>query len=852
MAEPGGGRTDLDGHWSCQKCVLRWELLGWRPCAAKMPGEVTDGVTLRRAQVALAILVGHRTTLRRRALFPDGWYALHVGPLGESEASDDSVFEWPEAPEEKNLPHQAVVGLLCLQRESARVAISGDWRGPEQRYKITKTVPLKDCLPCHGPGRPEEPWRLGAVVRRRVLELAADMKVLENPHVEPDATSLELVNTWETKWSWNWWSGDDWTTGGWGSWHWKNESWEDCSWSASKATPGDDWHQGALGHPWPETKLEVNDEDPDPTVSAAKAASPQPRMPDPWSLDAARVPPAPAAATHGGAPDCALHVAGGTTEVEAQVFQTSPTSLASRELTLEVDDFLLRGVSLSTCLSQWGKHWSTHGADGGQYESQKSSDYEKSFQVPKYDHFLSHDWKTSRAAKVWSMFFVFNLPAATLASQICAIVVGLVRESEALWAPSHGAPHQLTTSLVPWLVFWLFFCFWQRLRSLLGRPLIVFLDRLCIAQHDPRLKEKGILGLSAFLDKSQSLTILWSKRYFTRLWCSYEVATFLRKESTSVANEQTDKSLTVFPVAMSWILILCFVEVSLVQVFQLYISWWSWQELMLGVPGTDVWDASITSSLGYGAIVWACSLPVMGYWMIGLLQEVRDLEPQLEKFDIRSSDSFCCSHDHKHPKTQETLPCDRDLIYAMLKDWYGTDGDVHEEHLERLNHAIHKQLKRWILHRLDSAVLPRRTIFLLMLSAIAPKLCDAVTMVRDVPLLMPFLPADVVAWHCFTEFYMQWFRVVLAYSMAVWSFFILGTIGVRLLKWMSQLKAAVVLSLPLIAAVVAWEGLLHAVVYLTEKPGNLWGFNWLFGAALWLVLAAGLFCAKCSRLTSLG
>eukprot|EP00913_Durusdinium_trenchii_P009575 g8995.t1 len=326
---------------------------------------------------------------------------------------------------------------------------------------------------------------------------------------------------------------------------------------------------------------------------------------------------------------CALHVAGGTTEVEAQVFQTSPTSLASRELTLEVDDFLLRGVSLSTCLSQWGKHWSTHGADGGQYESQKSSDYEKSFQVPKYDHFLSHDWKTSRAAKVWSMFFVFNLPAATLASQICAIVVGLVRESEALWAPSHGAPHQLTTSLVPWLVFWLFFCFWQRLRSLLGRPLIVFLDRLCIAQHDPRLKEKGILGLSAFLDKSQSLTILWSKRYFTRLWCSYEVATFLRKESTSVANEQTDKSLTVFPVAMSWILILCFVEVSLVQ-------------------------------------------------------------------------------------------------------------------------------------------------------------------------------------------------------------------------------AAVVLSLPLIAAVVAWEGLLHAVVYLTEKPGNLWGFNWLFGAALWLVLAAGLFCAKCSRLTSLG
>lgn len=45
-----------------------------------------------------------------------------------------------------------VVGLLCLQRESARVAISGDWRGPEQRYKITKTVPLK-AVPKRGGSR---------------------------------------------------------------------------------------------------------------------------------------------------------------------------------------------------------------------------------------------------------------------------------------------------------------------------------------------------------------------------------------------------------------------------------------------------------------------------------------------------------------------------------------------------------------------------------------------------------------------------------------------------------------------------------------------------------------------------
>lgn len=42
-----GGRSDLDGHWSCRKCVLRMELMGWRPCAASSSMEVTDGITVR-------------------------------------------------------------------------------------------------------------------------------------------------------------------------------------------------------------------------------------------------------------------------------------------------------------------------------------------------------------------------------------------------------------------------------------------------------------------------------------------------------------------------------------------------------------------------------------------------------------------------------------------------------------------------------------------------------------------------------------------------------------------------------------------------------------------------------------
>lgn len=256
MAERSGGRRDLDGHWSCRKCALRGELLGWRPCAAARAAEVTDAVTVRTGQTALAILVGQSTYLWRRAVFPDGWYALHVARpgLAENETLPDTAtaLKLRTPPAEKELPHQAVVGLLCLQRERLQPAQqNGHWKGPLQKYRITKTMPLKDPCPTRSPGLPDWPWHLGVLPRKKVLELAHDMRVLENVHQEPEP---ETRKTWETPWSnWSWWNGwDDWS-GGWKSWHW-NDSWNDSwnDWEDSKfhgkaqgSSSGD--HEGRWG-----------------------------------------------------------------------------------------------------------------------------------------------------------------------------------------------------------------------------------------------------------------------------------------------------------------------------------------------------------------------------------------------------------------------------------------------------------------------------------------------------------------------------------------------------------------------------------------------------------------------------
>ena len=173
--------------------------------------------------------------------------------------------------------------------------------------------------------------------------------------------------------------------------------------------------------------------------------------------------------------------------VQLATSPTSPTSTrALSTLLVEVDAKLLRGVSLSECLAGWGKHWRSSTPDS-MYDL-AAREYKLSKKVLMFHHFLSHDWQTSRWAKMCTMLIYFNSGAAGLAALLCSIAVGLWRESVS--SPGNIIRAAYLGSFLPYVAFLFFFCFWQRVRSLLGRPLMVFLDRLCIAQHDPSLKEK--------------------------------------------------------------------------------------------------------------------------------------------------------------------------------------------------------------------------------------------------------------------------------------------------------------------------------------------------------------------------
>ena len=406
------------------------------------------------------------------------------------------------------------------------------------------------------------------------------------------------------------------------------------------------------------------------------------------------------------------------------------------QLLKQLDASLLRGASLSTCLSGFGHHFSSNAADS-MYEVQ-SRDYNLSVQVRKLHSFLSHDWKTSRGKKVVAMLIHFNAWAAMLASVISAVLIGLLRDSEP-WQDIAAATNQSTrrtdpTSLVPQLVFVLCLCFWQRLRGLVGRPLVVFLDKLCIAQHDPNLKSKGILGLASFLDHSDELIVLWSSRYYTRLWCCFELAAWFRKKPSNAR-------MTVLYAPTSWMLLSWLVGI-LLGVAAVQLQQWASASGVRPPPRT----ASLPSAadIPFWLFAWmCCSLPA--YLLLGLWTGIQNVDQQLRDFSVRHSDCFCCANNHRHPESGRILMCDRALVFDAVKQWYG-EGAA-EEHLEKFDREVQTTLRKKVTANLGAnKLMPQATLFRLTCGMCSPLLCDSVRWMRDLLWLPGMEPLKV--WRC--------------------------------------------------------------------------------------------------------
>ncbi|CAE7734164.1 unnamed protein product [Symbiodinium sp. CCMP2592] len=352
----------------------------------------------------------------------------------------------------------------------------------------------------------------------------------------------------------------------------------------------------------------------------------------------------------------------------------------SQVLPTDLPKELLRGVALHIALEGFAKHWRS---GGGQDEM-----LELSRPTPVLDAFVSHDWGTSRRAKYFTMLIIYNSRVAFLVSGYVSVLSAIVSLS---W--TGRSPLGFFVTFVPYtpLTFYICLFFWQPIRACFARPFLVFVDKMCISQKDPSRKEAAIMGLAAFLLKSRRMIILWSPKYFQRLWCTYELGTFLQHQSAD-----DPKELEIMPVALGVILL----ELSIFTqgiTFCIYLGSAIIDHVFL--LGLD-----LSYELFFAAIcVVLLFLQVPCSTLLKMMHDLEKLPDQLAQFSMRDSQCFCCSVDHCRSETGEIILCDRQLVYSTIRSWF---SESNAEPLDAFDRNVRTKLKQVVTSQLGSGHLP--------------------------------------------------------------------------------------------------------------------------------------------------
>eukprot|EP00439_Symbiodinium_sp_Y106_P064375 s539_g10.t1 len=130
------------------------------------------------------------------------------------------------------------------------------------------------------------------------------------------------------------------------------------------------------------------------------------------------------------------------------------------------------------------------------------------------------------------------------------------------------------------------------------------LGMLAGAPEPSPAKQKGIMGLAGFLKLSKRLVVLWSPRYFTRLWCVYEIATWTKLRKSL-------RQLIIAPVAQGLFMVLVLVGVFVVMV------------MLAGLAQVESWEI-------YATIVGSVTAAIM----LAPLYAVRNLVCDLRVMKI--------------------------------------------------------------------------------------------------------------------------------------------------------------------------------------------------------------------------
>mmetsp|Transcript_92580 Transcript_92580/g.257882 ORF Transcript_92580/g.257882 Transcript_92580/m.257882 type:complete len:586 (-) Transcript_92580:19-1776(-) len=366
---------------------------------------------------------------------------------------------------------------------------------------------------------------------------------------------------------------------------------------------------------------------------------------------------------------------------------------------------LLRAVSVPVLLWRGGRHFG-QGALASMVFSEEEAEelFHNSRPVTHLDEFLSHSWHDSARAKFMVLSLYYNALPASVISIAVAFFAFLLRLfghlpvwTKVTYAGVKGA-HASWSLAAGTLSFYVSLQLWHHMPAWLAgsRKRAVFFDKLCVHQGDPHLKESGIRSLAAFINHADRLLILWSPRYFRRLWCTVEVAALVRllgaPRGGGKSRRRCSPKWLAVPFSRASIADSALVRKRLTDRLATSLVF---RPLALG---TLVWLAAVTMpivytlvSIGY-VLCGEVGLPIAlvaycpsAFFFVLLVpsfhslrryaRERHNLQAQLEEFSVQEAACFSTS--------------DRLLIFDSIKCWFGD--------LEHFNSHVRTTVARLVM-----------------------------------------------------------------------------------------------------------------------------------------------------------
>eukprot|EP00928_Gymnodinium_smaydae_P061435 TRINITY_DN45507_c0_g1_i1.p1 TRINITY_DN45507_c0_g1~~TRINITY_DN45507_c0_g1_i1.p1 ORF type:complete len:571 (-),score=41.17 TRINITY_DN45507_c0_g1_i1:267-1928(-) len=350
------------------------------------------------------------------------------------------------------------------------------------------------------------------------------------------------------------------------------------------------------------------------------------------------------------------------------------TSVSQLKLSLSPE--LRRAVNIKYVLSNFGRSLA-----GSPLNSDDCDHQLLGQQVEQIDDFISHSWATPRWSKYLCLCMIYNGKAALLSSYVASVVLWIAQTAcfPAFVERGHG---YFAMTCCP-LIFVAVLLWGHRIiPDFFASNKVVFLDKLCINQFDEEEKRLATLGLGGFLSRTSRLIILWTPAYFSRLWCVYEVATWLKLN-------KPPSSILFMPVEM--------VAICLLGIVCFYIS---------GIV-VLVWRLSVNHLSYLPFLAVSCCFAPLGLLAFNKhYQRLKQLPLQLASFSIADTECFCCSNGHIKPGTKQVLECDRKRVLKTIASWYGAPSMTAKLQSREAFSVFEQDVRKLFGEWLESGVVP--------------------------------------------------------------------------------------------------------------------------------------------------